>query len=92
MSIPIFFTKNIENGIAHLADEEAFHCQSVLRKKMGDAVWVVDGDGGFYVGEILATSKKSAEITIVSAVGTASSLLTKTLSILLLSMSITSKR
>ena len=60
MSIPIFFSRKIENGIALLADEEAFHCQSVLRKKLGDEVWVVDGDGGFYIGELLSMNKKSA--------------------------------
>ena len=66
MSTPIFFSKNIQNGIAHLADEEAFHCQSVLRKKIGDEVWVVDGEGGFYVGELLSMSKKTAEIKVLS--------------------------
>lgn len=66
MSTPIFFTKNIANGLAHLTDEEAFHCQSVLRKKAGDAVWVVDGEGLFCTGELLSVAKKSAEIKILT--------------------------
>ena len=66
MSTPIFFTKNIQNGLAQLADEEAFYCQSVLRKKVGDPVWVVDGDGLFCTGELIAVGKKSAEIKVLT--------------------------
>ncbi len=66
MSTPIFFTKKFDGGLALLDGEEAHHCHSVLRKKAGDEAWVVDGEGGFFTGEILSVEKKSAQIRILS--------------------------
>jgi 16S rRNA (uracil1498-N3)-methyltransferase len=65
MSLPVFFSKKIENNIAFLEADEAAHF-SVLRKKIGDEVAVVDGNGLFFSGKILEIGKKSGSIQIVS--------------------------
>jgi 16S rRNA (uracil1498-N3)-methyltransferase len=66
MSLPIFFARKIENGFAHLEDEEAGHCIAVMRKKLGDKVAVVDGNGSFFDGEIVEINKKTATIQLLS--------------------------
>lgn len=66
MSVPIFFSKNIENGFARLDEEESRHCLSVLRKRAGDECWVVDGRGHFFTGELAEGGKKSALVRLVS--------------------------
>jgi len=48
----LFFTNNIEGNIATFEAEEARHIQ-VLRKKIGDVLHFVDGEGGMYKGEII---------------------------------------
>lgn len=63
----LFYTTNIEGNIAQLPPEEAMHCVKTLRKKVGDAINLVDGKGHFYKGNIIATGKKSCTIAIESS-------------------------
>jgi 16S rRNA (uracil1498-N3)-methyltransferase len=64
MSLPIFFSRKIENGLAQLEAEEAGHCIAVMRKKLGDKVAVVDGNGSFFDGEIAEINKKTVSIRL----------------------------
>ncbi|MFK7983302.1 MAG: 16S rRNA (uracil(1498)-N(3))-methyltransferase [Saprospiraceae bacterium] len=61
----LFYTNNIDGNIAHLDVEQARHCVQVLRKKEGDAISFVDGEGGFYEGLIQETGKKKCVIQIL---------------------------
>ena len=58
----IFYSQNINDGVAKLTDDECQHCSKVLRKKMGDEVYVTDGKGHLYSGTIGMISKKEVEI------------------------------
>ncbi len=60
----LFYSTNIEDGLAVLDAVEARHCTQVLRKKVSDAIVVVDGKGGWYEGIIEEIGKKSCVISI----------------------------
>lgn len=49
-----------------LPPEEAAHCIRVLRHQPGDEITVVDGHGKRYVCRIIAISKKSVNVSILS--------------------------
>ncbi len=59
------FIASIDNSNATLTSEESRHCAKVLRKKTGDTIRIIDGQGNFYEGRLdLVTDKKcSATIT-----------------------------
>ena len=62
----LFFTERIENNLAILEAEESRHCIQVLRKKVGDEVVLVDGQGSFYKARISEIQKRSCTLDIVS--------------------------
>jgi 16S rRNA (uracil1498-N3)-methyltransferase len=64
----LFYTNNIKNDIAELPEEEAMHCVKTLRKKVGDDIQFVDGQGNWYKGNIIGTSKKAVSIRIESVI------------------------
>lgn len=47
---------------AVLREDECMHCAKVLRKKMGDEVYITDGIGKLYQGTISLISKREVEI------------------------------
>lgn len=57
----LFFTNDIQGNIAYLPEEETRHVQ-VLRKREGDRLHFVDGQGGFYVGQIAELNRKQTTI------------------------------
>ncbi|HMQ47721.1 MAG TPA: 16S rRNA (uracil(1498)-N(3))-methyltransferase [Saprospiraceae bacterium] len=61
----LFFTTDITDNIAILPEEEARHCFLSLRKKVGDLIQVVDGQGGFYQAQIITIDKKSCQAKVV---------------------------
>ena len=60
----LFYTSDIDGNIARLDAEQARHCVQVLRKKEGDTISFVDGQGGFHEGIIHETGKKKCVIQI----------------------------
>jgi len=64
----IFYSQDIDNGVARLSGDECQHCSKVLRKKMGDEVYITDGVGTLYVGIIGMISKREVEIVSLSIV------------------------
>ncbi len=54
----IFYTNDIRNDLAYLGEEEAVHCVRVLRKREGDAIVIIDGQGSMYDAILTETSKK----------------------------------
>lgn len=61
----IFYTTEIENGIARLDAEESRHLLTVLRRREGDRLQMTDGNGFFYEAEILEAGKKQAVVRIL---------------------------
>lgn len=64
----IFYTPDLrfDDEVYVLNEEESKHCSKVLRLKTGDCVNLVDGIGGFYLGEIIEDHPKRTKLTIVS--------------------------
>ena len=56
--VNIFYSNDIENGFARLAEEEAIHCVRVLRKREGDEIVIIDGIGSMYKAVLTNVSKK----------------------------------
>ena len=44
----LFYTQQIENNRVFIVSDEALHCTKVLRKRVGDEIFVIDGVGGLY--------------------------------------------
>lgn len=63
----LFYTPRIENGFAYLDEEESRHLLAVLRRKVGDALQITDGQGNYYETEITETGKKHAVARILSS-------------------------
>lgn len=54
----LFYCPNIDSGSLFLSTEESKHCTKVLRKKEGDIIHLIDGNGTFYDAKILIASQK----------------------------------
>lgn len=61
----IFYSTQIDDTVALLEAEEAAHCSRVLRKKVGDSLYVTDGLGGLYECEIRTIEKRTVHLTIL---------------------------
>ncbi len=68
----LFYCNDIrDGGLAHFSEEETKHCVQVLRKRIGDTVFFIDGVGQWYEGQIQELSKREAIVKITTAhVGT----------------------
>lgn len=64
----LFYTTNIQNGLAFLQEDEARHATQVLRKKVGDLMQLTDGKGNLYEGEIIETSKRTLTVGIKNTI------------------------
>ena len=62
----LFFTTKIEQGFAHLDEEESRHLVTVLRRKVGDKLDLTDGRGFYYEAEIAETGKRHVLARILS--------------------------
>lgn len=62
----LFFTNHIEGNYAYLDEIESRHCVQVLRKKTGETIQFIDGNGGFYKGIIEEAHKKKCVLKIES--------------------------
>lgn len=61
----LFYSNNISNEVIILEDQEAAHCALVLRKKVGDVIYVMDGKGNRYKCGIDAVSKRDVKCSIL---------------------------
>ncbi|MBU6343308.1 MAG: 16S rRNA (uracil(1498)-N(3))-methyltransferase [Bacteroidetes bacterium] len=64
----MFYTKNINNGIALLDEEESRHLQTVLRHKTGDLLQMTNGAGIIYTGEISEIGKRQVLVRILKQI------------------------
>lgn len=57
-----FYTPDATEGIFKLDADESRHCLRVLRKKIGEAIDVIDGKGNLYHAEISSDKGKICEL------------------------------
>jgi len=57
--------KNVFKDELVISGKEAHHLSRVMRKKTGERIWVVDGEGGAYEVEIADKDKKQIHCTIL---------------------------
>lgn len=60
----LFYTPNINSKEYTLPKDESKHCIQVLRKKIGDIIYLVDGRGGFYTASLINENPKSCQLLI----------------------------
>ena len=60
----LFFCNAIDDNPVMLGPDESWHLSKVLRLRVGDAVAVTDGHGGFGTGEIMDINPKAALIRL----------------------------
>jgi 16S rRNA (uracil1498-N3)-methyltransferase len=63
----VFYTVEIEGGIAFLDEVESGHAIRVLRMNKGDEVNVADGKGGWFTGIIESAHPKKCSIRIITS-------------------------
>lgn len=59
-----FFTDNIRDGKAYLAEEDAYHLRNVLRARQGELFEICDGVSREYIAQLVYIDKKSAVLDI----------------------------
>lgn len=60
----LFFVPQMTTGLVELPPEEARHAVQVLRKRVGDTLDIVDGQGGWYHATIVETTKRSCSVQV----------------------------
>ncbi len=61
----LFYTPDIRTHVYTLSEEESKHCIKVLRMQEGDAVYLVDGRGGFYETHIIDAHPKKCVVEVL---------------------------
>ena len=61
-----FYSNNIDDSFLILKGEEMIHCTKSLRKKVGDLICVVDGNGGSYDCKIIEIALKFCKLSIIN--------------------------
>src|ERR1035437_403962 len=65
----LFYCPEINNAqTILLPEEESAHAIRVLRMKVGDAIFLTDGKGMFYEGEIISDNAKKCSVKIIRPV------------------------
>lgn len=63
----LFYTPTINADIFTLNEEESKHCNRVLRLTEGDAIYLVDGQGGFFKTKIIEAHPKRCTVQVLEA-------------------------
>jgi len=58
------FIASVQNDHGLLTSEESWHCAKVLRKKSGDPIHLIDGQGHFFEGVLELVSEKQCTVKI----------------------------
>lgn len=64
----IFYTPDINQNDYVLTEEESKHCVRVLRLKEQDAVYLIDGVGGFYYARIVDANPKKCKVSVYQTI------------------------
>ncbi len=57
---------NLDRQSISLSGDEAQHCAKVLRKRIGDEIFITDGDGSLYTCKVSEISKSECTADIIS--------------------------
>lgn len=60
----IFYSTDIEGGICRLDQDESTHCVKVMRHRVGDEIFVIDGEGTLLRCSLLDDSPKGASARV----------------------------
>lgn len=61
----VFTASQSEINNLTLSEEESKHCVRVLRKSTGDHIFITDGEGTLYTGEITEAHQKHCEFKVI---------------------------
>ena len=63
----LFYSPDLNSETIHftLSEEESTHAIRVLRMKKGDKLFLADGKGMFYEGEIISDNAKKCSLKII---------------------------
>ncbi len=61
----LFYSNNILENEIQLDKQESHHCLRVLRKKLGEIIHVIDGNGPLYTCEIIEENPKKCRLRII---------------------------
>lgn len=64
----LFYTTNIQMNIAIINGQENIHLTKVLRKNVGDEVFICNGEGGLFKAVLSSTSKKESVLDILETI------------------------
>ena len=64
----LFYAQKIVHNQAILSPEETKHCTKILRKQVGDTLFLIDGKGGFFEGELVKIGKKDCSVRLFRTV------------------------
>ncbi len=64
----LFYTPGINSTEYTLTEEESKHCVRVLRLKVGDPVYLIDGIGGFYYAKISDDHPKKCVVSVYQSI------------------------
>lgn len=62
------FIANIINDVAFLREDECWHCYKVLRKKIGDEIFVIDGKEKMWLCTITFLNEKKCEAKLLKEI------------------------
>jgi 16S rRNA (uracil1498-N3)-methyltransferase len=60
----LFLTDHLKPGINTLHADESFHCVKTTRHRVGDSIWLSDGQGQLARGKVLNADIKAAQIHV----------------------------
>lgn len=63
----LFYSQDIKGNICTLDAEESVHCVKVLRHRVGDEIFVIDGEGTLYTCILTEDSPKGAQARVESS-------------------------
>lgn len=58
-------SQNIENDLCLLTEEEHIHFSKVLRGRKGEEIFLTDGEGNLYRGEVISIENKTTKVKIL---------------------------
>lgn len=63
----LFYCPGILRNEFFLSDEESKHCARVLRKKAGDSIHIIDGQGTYYEAALTEVTPKKCQFDIIKS-------------------------
>ena len=62
----LFYCPDIKSNTYTLSEEESKHCSKVLRLKVDEKIFLIDGKGGYYTAKIIDIQPKRTVVNIIA--------------------------